>query len=416
MTGGYSQSNMLFFFFFLVYIPYNLSVFDASRLSSMPLVQDNATIDYLVSQNIIERMEWGCLRNCHQPHDSKNKWFPLEKESEEWKENAEKDEKFLRGTTFWVNEHMSVGHAMYDISIIQVLQSTKVDRIVLQRAPCMNVDLCAGIGTFDSFYKGFYMAMIDAFQPGIPVYIRWTWQEKTWKPIYVGSSDPDGYTDPAPELRLPDLKVSNEKCFERVIRKNTQCHTCFYPSLSVSAVVKFKEVAYSTVRKVPALTHHFSANNPITILHTYRGPKASRHMLNFNLMQTMLLEAFPTPKYNFITITSSDDRRSFHEQIQMVAEAQVVIAEHGAFQSNVMYMRNASLMVSLDGPYGHGEFANFRNLAQMFGVFYKPVLTRGLELHRNKEFNISMSEIQEVIDKIHVYLTEKPYAFNMRSK
>ena len=82
----------------------------------------------------------------------------------------------MQGTTFWVNEHMNVGHVMYDIALIQVLQSTNVDRIILQRAPCMNMNLCAGIGTFETFFKGFYIAMLEAANITAPIFVRWTWQ------------------------------------------------------------------------------------------------------------------------------------------------------------------------------------------------------------------------------------------------
>ena len=91
---------------------------------------------------------------------------------------AVKDTNFLHGTTFWVNEHMNVGHVMYDIALMQVLQSTTVDRIVLQRAPCMNMNLCSGLGTFETFFKGMYIAMMEAaqIQTPIPIFVRWTWQ------------------------------------------------------------------------------------------------------------------------------------------------------------------------------------------------------------------------------------------------
>ena len=94
------------------------------------------------------------------------------------KSEALKDPSFLRGTTFWVNEHMNVGHVMYDIALMQVLQSTTIDRIILQRAPCMNMNLCAGLGTFETFFKGMYISMMDAANAStlIPIFVRWTWQ------------------------------------------------------------------------------------------------------------------------------------------------------------------------------------------------------------------------------------------------
>jgi hypothetical protein len=73
---------------------------------------------------------------------------------------------------------MNVGHVMYDIALMQVLQSTTIDRIILQRAPCMNMNLCSGLGTFETFFKGMYIAMIEAANASahIPIFVRWTWQ------------------------------------------------------------------------------------------------------------------------------------------------------------------------------------------------------------------------------------------------
>jgi hypothetical protein len=86
------------------------------------------------------------------------------------KEMVESDN-FLNGTTLWINEHMAVGHAMYDLWIIEALKSEKVTRIVIQRAPYINADLCVGLGSWGTFFRGFYTAVIDAFQPGVPIYL-----------------------------------------------------------------------------------------------------------------------------------------------------------------------------------------------------------------------------------------------------
>jgi Tfp pilus assembly protein PilZ len=40
--------------------------------------------------------------------------------------------------------------------------------------------------------------------------------------------------------------------------------------------------------------------------------------------------------------------------MKMMAESHIVIAEHGGFQSNMVYMRNGSLFVELRGNYTHG--------------------------------------------------------------
>mmetsp|Transcript_12829 Transcript_12829/g.19273 ORF Transcript_12829/g.19273 Transcript_12829/m.19273 type:complete len:436 (+) Transcript_12829:1-1308(+) len=410
--------------------------FSLSLLSAHNSPPLNATIEYLVQNNFVESFDWGCLYGCHHPHHSTNKWHDLEVNKSE----ALKDPAFLRGTTFWVNEHMNVGHVMYDIALIQVLQSTHVDRIVLQRAPCMNMNLCAGIGTFETFFKGFYIAMLEAANITAPIFVRWTWQEKVMKPLYVTSHTLNNYLDDRdmPLLSNGERKEKNiiltpVKCFERMIRKNTRCHGCFYPSISIDAVIKFKKVAYSLVRipsavpissssssssspttmPLPApLLHSFNKSLPISITHAYRGPFASRHIANIEFIQNLLYQAFPSPKYSFQSINSSNDQRGYAEQIQMVAESQIIITEHGAFQSNLIYMRNGSLLIDLRGDYRHAEFMNFQNLAQMFGVFVVPVVTKGLTSHAYDEFNISASEVKEIIDIVHLYLNSNAYSFN----
>ena len=87
----------------------------------------------------------------------------------------------------------------------------------------------------------------------------------------------------------------------------------------------------------------------------------------------------------------------------------------GAFQSNIIYARNGSLLVDLRGSYGHGEYSNFEHLARMFGVFFKSVRTSGLKSHHDDEFSISTTELQAVVDIVKNYVDKQPYAFNFNS-
>lgn len=158
------------------------------------------------------------------------------------------------------------------------------------------------------------------------------------KPLYLTSKTENQYLPDAEMPSLPsgerkekNIILTPVKCFERMIRKNTRCHSCFYPSISTSTVVKFKRVAYTLVRTttrngsfVPEnLSHKFNRSEPIRITHMYRGPNASRHIANIELIQGMLAEAFPSPKYYFQSINSSDDNRGYAEQIKIAAQAQV---------------------------------------------------------------------------------------------
>ena len=182
-----------------------------------------------------------------------------------------KDRCFVRGTTLWVNEHMVVGHAMYDIQAMQLLNlvDLKVDRIVLQRAPCINADLCAGVGTWDGWFKGFYMAMMDAFSPEKPIqiYLRFAWQERKAKPICLGHKyTPLSETECRHEwmytgnpnnnasfLRSKKNNGPNEcwesiflmqpvKAVERIFKRN--CNGCFENAISADTVARFQMAAH----------------------------------------------------------------------------------------------------------------------------------------------------------------------------
>lgn len=103
-------------------------------------------------RNIMNIQDWGCMLNTQTAHDSKNPWRKLDSD----KALIVQDPAFLNGTTIWINEWMAVGHAMYDIAMIQVFETMKVDRIVLQRDSC-HENLCAGISTFDGWWECKYL-------------------------------------------------------------------------------------------------------------------------------------------------------------------------------------------------------------------------------------------------------------------
>ena len=52
------------------------------------------------------------------------------------------------------------------------------------------------------------------------------------------------------------------------------------------------------------LPHSFNRSEPITVTHMYRGPSASRHIVNIELIQGMLREAFPAPRLGYTVVDS----------------------------------------------------------------------------------------------------------------
>jgi len=187
---------------------------------------------------------------------------------------------------------------------------------------------------------------------------------------------------------------------------------CFYPTLSRYVVEKFKQTAYSLIesRNVTArVLKGLSDQGRIVVTLAYRGPTASRRIINIEHFINVLSANLSPESFVFQTKNTTSYYITYQEQMALTAGSQIVICEHGAFQSNMMYMQRGSLLIDLRGGYGHGEFAAFRNLARMFGVFYDHVITQGLEIHKTKEFNLSDTEIAQVLGIINLYVKEKPY-------
>ena len=129
--------------------------------------------------------------------------------------------------------------------------------------------------------RGHYTAIIDAFQPGVPVFVRWTWQEKTVKPVYLKSNSSTGYYEPL--NRHEPIQLSNWKCFERLIR--AKCMYCFYPGLSPFTVERFKQVAYRQLKNQLVLDEVSKGfvGGPIIVTLAHRGYEAGRHMGNIQV-------------------------------------------------------------------------------------------------------------------------------------
>ena len=368
----------------------------------LPSLPDNVTFTELGKKSLLEYREWGCLSNTDFPHAKHNRWMPYDAS----RSKLVADRNFMTGTTFWINEHMAVGHVMYDIILLETLRTTLVDRIVLQRSPCINADLCLGLGTWAGFFRSFYAAAIDAFQPGVALFVRFVPKVTNIVPIYLTtntSGDAEHEYKPY-HSNFKNYTLTNRNCFERVIRRSCMW-TCAHSRISASTAMRFKESAYKLVRDVK-LMHHFISNQPIRVLLAYRCKQASRRMANVRQLQKNMMASLRPPQYDVHFNCTSTYSMTAEEQIKMVASANIVIAEHGAFQSNMIYMRKGAMFVELRGNYVHGEFKLFEQLAQMFGLAYAYVITTNLQTHRGIEFNITADQIQSAIKIIKTYANQ----------
>lgn len=330
---------------------------------------------------------------------------------------------YLYNTTFWINEYLHMGHVHYIIVIMQILQMVKIDRIVMQRAICFGT-LCWGMGTMESWYKGFFAAILEASgQPLVPVFLRWIGKDKYVRPVYFSIYTPDNYvsldniTAMANATKLPletkPYVLQPFMCFEELYMHDN-LRLGAIPAVSTASIRKFKETAYKMVDPANPLKTHFAAGKPpFTILFGYRGSKQTRSMDNVQEFIHALHKRFPPPDYVIKAIDPSNPPLGFKDQIRAVAEAHVVIANHGAFEMNMIYMRNSSLLIEIFGDYAVAEMHTFHRTAVMFGVFYGRYHTKGLKDHDQKNYSIAETEIKDVCDIVSNYFDLKPFLSNL---
>jgi hypothetical protein len=340
---------------------------------------------------------------------------------------------FLNGTTYWLNEYMHVGHVHYDIGLLQVLATTKLDRIVVQRAVC-HEKLCHGIGPIESFYKGYFTAALEAFnQSHVPVYLRYHPQDTEWLPVYFSSHSPTMFL-PRPdaaaiaslvpnsseELKWRPLPVSSSFFFQTMIRRG-EYHFGGIPSVSKRAVQLFKAAAYRSLRHnnhtahlAPLTTEFTSLDPPYAILFAFRGPRAaSRRIENQATLVERLQRLFAPPRYELRLLNTSDPDLDFETQLHAVASAHVVLTNHGAFEGNMIFMRNSSLLIEVFGDYGNNEIHTFHRLALMFGFFYARVQPRNNTHHLAPSFVLFDDEIQEITDMIQDFFDNQRFRPNV---
>ncbi|KAJ1408398.1 hypothetical protein B484DRAFT_403547 [Ochromonadaceae sp. CCMP2298] len=298
------------------------------------------------------------------------------------------------------------------------LQAVKVDCIVLQRASCHG-SLCEGVGTVDSFYKGYWTALLAAAgQLNVPVYIRFSFREKHVIPLYF-SLESEDYFDSTRMHTKPSstpILLHNWMVFERLVRRS-ELHYGSIGAVSAEAVQLFKKAAYSLIRPQPQepqiTTQPQPPQDPQTSLPL--RPQATRHMANMELLVGKLQRALPPPLYVLRLLNSSDPLLTFQPQLQAVAESHVVICNHGAFEANMIYMRNGSLLLEVFGEYGNNEVHTFQRLAVMFGLLYERVNIRSLDAHQTKDFNVTDAEADGIVGVLERYFLNKPYLRNLAS-
>jgi len=166
----------------------------------------------------------------------------------------------------------------------------------------------------------------------------------------------------------------------------------------------------------------------VQMLIAYRGPKASRYLSNIDALIRLFESEFAGSsaahvnasasagagagagagaRYVIHSLNTSDNTLSFQQQLLTIAPCQVVVTNHGAYESNLLYLRNGSLLIEIAGEYENQEFHSYEQMAQMFGLFYGRVHVQGLTSHDDRQGQISDREMQEIVRMVSQYLQHR---------
>ena len=254
---------------------------------------------------------------------------------------------------------------MYEIQMLQVLHNAHIDRIVVQRAPCATQDLCRGPTTFMTWYKGanhdriyvmmclflyahggperifvgFFKAAVQSavtVSKNVPgLYLRFHPKE-LWRYVDLGVIPKKRELNTEAFKMLPTtLPVSNIYCFDKVYTR--KCKHCFFNSVDKRVATKFKEKAYQLASSgvstpVDRSLHVLIARRNLT-----------REMADSSLKRLVSsIEDISTiNKKNriFVNTIATESQIDLSHQVRAVKNADVVIATHGGFESNLIFMK-----------------------------------------------------------------------------
>jgi hypothetical protein len=110
---------------------------------------------------------------------------------------------------------------------------------------------------------------------------------------------------------------------------------CLYSGVFPEAVLRLKSVAYTAVRNLQ-LVHSFTEDSTISILLAYRAGLTGRTVDNVPFQIKYQQKGAESPKFTPQTKCTSSKKLGVVELMQMMDEAQILISEHGAFQSYMM--------------------------------------------------------------------------------
>ena len=343
----------------------------------------------------------------------------------------------MPGTTYYINDFMAVGHAMHDIHLLQLLNTTRIDRIIIQRAPCATKDLCVGLGTWKSFYHALYSTMLEAANSmHTLIYVRFHEQETSWteRPILQLQQQQKQLTDSVPVGRHADastggvsvgggvgaiggsIPVKSMLCFSRAFHRDKI--SGYYFGVSAELSTTFKETAYRLAELATSsdagtgtgagavVRNESKSKKTIRVIYAHRGQNHYRELVDPKVLQIFILSQLEGGLAKVsagvsvsVDLFDTSLQMSFQEQVRTVAGADVVICTHGAFETNVIYMRKHSLLLEIRGSgsvhYDENALA-YNHLSNMFQVHFRSVKAAGLQGLQDKSYSLMPVELERI--------------------
>lgn len=268
-----------------------------------------------------------------------------------------------------------------------------------------------------------YISMMDsANKSDIPIFIRFK-AENSWRPLYLSSI-------PSVAVRESALEVRHTMCFEKYLKRpgGPIGHSSLKHGLTAAAVRSFKEAAaiYAISSNesfgLDPFTNKYqcSSNNSLkTVRITLARRKDNGRRAMSNRTESMIIQA--------LIKTFSDDRHGFNKmnivvdvldthalgatrsayQIRTVQSLDVVIATHGAFESNMLYLKEGSLIIEICGiSSDYNQLCDdYHHLGKSFLVFHRIIKASNLIEHEQIEsYNITAAETVDIVDTVRDYI------------
>lgn len=306
----------------------------------------------------------------------------------------------IKGITIQLTNHFAMGHIITEMYTLQYMMMNTVDSFFFPSSAYLKYQ-GSNLGITEwgvHFFRSIIAVTGQATRLFFPTdHLEWIVQNNTMAP--------------APYL--------DNYCLEDVIRKREpapECTVC----LERETANRYRDYVYSvyglknppdspSTNKRPAKVVTF-----VTRGNRYRAIRNTDHMIDMIKQHLQNTTAHIDVKYQMF---NSESSHSFIEQVQLCQMSDVIVTPHGAFLSNIIHMRNTSLVVEVSksepklnfrntppDQLHYGPWQMFQNIASDFGVhFYRQHADDFMFEWNAGTFEVTDTEIMEMAVVIEKY-------------